>query len=176
MTRKTRAHRPHRGLVAALFLVALVVPATVHAGGFLAMVEASLTSDGPWEPAWTIDSAGAADNGPASGTIQEHVYGKIVKFEATLANQTTVPIDGLRLQMDTTSDVLVVRNGDYLEWYLGTTRLSCDSQRWTEGLPTEFFADLAGSGSIKVMQANTSTFVQVESVHLEVDTDDVECP
>ncbi len=168
MTRKIRVHLP----VAALLLVALAAP--VHAGGVMGIVEATFVSDS-WEPSWELDGAGAADNGPASGYIQEHMYGKIVKFEATI-NQVTVSIDALKLQMDTTSDVIVARNGDYLKWYLGTSQLSCDSQRWTEGLPSEFFATLAGSGSIKVMQANTSTYVQVDSITLELDTDDIDCP
>lgn len=159
----------------AFVLAVLLSPATVQAGGVLALLDAAFTAP-DWVPSWEIGGAAAADNGPASGSIQEHMYGKIVKLEATLANDVAVAIDAFKIQMGSTSDVIAVRNGDYLEWYLGTTRLECDSQRWTEGLPSEFFAAMIGSDGIKVMQANISTYVQVRSITIELDGDDLGCP
>ena len=79
--------------------------------------------------------------------------------------------------MSSSSDVVAVRNGDYLDWYLGVTLLECDANRWTEGLPSEFFSALSGSGGLKVMPtAQTGTYVAVRSIIIEWDTDDLGCP
>lgn len=177
------SHRIRTRLAIAVALLAVIaLPPSAEAGGVVTMIDSAFTAGGgggggTWEPTWDLGNATALDNGPAQGKIQEHLYGEIVAFEATLPDQTVVDVSAIKIQMSATSDVVVVRNGDHLEWYLGVTQLSCDSTRSTSGVPTEFFATLVGGSSIKVIdEANPGTFVVADSITIDLDTDTIDCP
>ena len=158
----------------ALLCACLLWPSAAWAGGAIGIIDPAGMAFG--QTSWTIDSATAADNGPASGSIQEGIYGKIQQFKARLPDNSVVDITEFKLQMSVSSDVAAIKNGDHLEWYLGVSQLSCDSSRWNEGLPTEFFAAATTGGLKVVTAANPGTYVTAKTVTIEWDPEDTDCP
>ena len=171
-------NRPLQALVVTSVLTYGLIagPGIARAGGVLGVLESAFTS-GNWTPDWSLNSQSAQNNGASNGYVQESLYGKIVSLEATLPDDSVIDISSFKIDMATGSDIIAVENGDYLDWFQGTTLLSCDSQRATNGVPSEFLAVLNNSTSLRVIEAGdpSGTYVTAVSISFEL-SDDISCP